>query len=258
MTQWITVTGGKGGIGKTQFSINLALSLQRLGHATLLVDADFGLAGIDVLLNLKPQHFIKDLIYQNCEFKSIVHHGPEGLDIILGSRGDLRMGALPWNITNDLFDFLKNQDGGYQYGIIDTAAGIAPAVLGLVKEADEILILVCNDPTSLADSYAIIKLLKQEYGLRHFNILVNMVAGQEEAALVFANISNVAYKFLDVVLKYVGFLPYDPFVVKAAQAYSAVVLQRAHAPYSCKVRNIAMQLHNQNMKGITCTMKMAN
>ncbi|MFM8453685.1 MAG: MinD/ParA family protein [Gammaproteobacteria bacterium] len=251
MTRWITVTGGKGGVGKTQVSINLALNLQKLGHSTILVDADFGLAGIDLLLKLKPQYFIKDLIQGDCELKDLILRGPEQLSIIPGSRGDVGMGVLSWNTVKSMFDHLKNQDLNYTYGVIDTAAGITPSVLSLVKEADEILVVVCNDPASIADSYAIIKLLRQEHALHKFGVLVNMVSNQEEAALVFANISNVAYKFLDVVLHYVGFLPYDQSVLKAAQLHNAVALQYAQSLYSTKMKQIAMQLHHKNMKNMT-------
>ena len=220
--QVFSVASGKGGVGKTNVVANLAFAFTRLGKRILVLDADLGLANIDVLLGLTPQYTIEHLLNRSKTFSDILIKGPGGMFIMPASSGVLELVDLKEHqklfLLNEI-DLLADQ---IDILLIDTAAGISSNVLYFNVAAQESIIVVTPEPTSITDAYALIKILNTKFEKKSFMILVNLVEDDEEAREVFRKISLVADRFLDhLSIDYLGFIPYDeklPLAVKQQRA----------------------------------------
>lgn len=228
--QVIAVTGGKGGVGKTNVSINLGVCLAQQGKRVALLDADLGLANVDVLLGLKPERNLEDVLSGAASLRDIMLMGPAGLRIIPASSGTqymTMMGAAEHAGLIQAFSEIENQ---LDVLIVDTAAGISDSVVTFVNAAQEILVVVCDEPSSITDAYALIKLLNQKHDRFRFRVLANMVRSAEEGRELFRKLLQVSDRFLDVSLQYAGYIPFDEHVRQAIKQQQPVVM---HAP-SCK------------------------
>lgn len=220
--QVIAVTGGKGGVGKTNVSVNLSLALADLGRRVMLMDADLGLANVDVLLGLTPNRTLADVIAGECDLKDVLIQGPGGISIVPAASGTQSMVQLSTLQHAGLIQAFSELSGSLDVLIIDTAAGISESVVSFVRAAQEVLIVVCDEPTSITDAYALIKLLNRDHGMNRFRVLANMAHSPQEGRNLFAKLSKVTDRFLDVALQYVGAIPYDESVRKAVQKQRAV------------------------------------
>jgi len=221
--QVLAVTGGKGGVGKTNIAVNIGASLASMGKKTYLLDADFGLSNVDVILGLSPQLTLIDVIENRCQLEEIILKGPCGLQIIPGASGVqklVQMQARDYAGMIHSFSRLMPQLDTF---IIDTAPGIHSSVAQLAAASQEILVVVCDEPASIADAYAFIKLLHQQHGIERFRIIANMTSGLFEARQLFAKLTNVTDKYLSVVLHFLGWIPEDELIRKAIKRQSAVV-----------------------------------
>jgi len=219
----IAVTGGKGGVGKTNVSINLGVALAMSGERVLLLDADLGLANIDVLLGLQPSVNLSHVIKGDCALDDILVEGPHGLRIIPASSGVKRMAELSHAEHAGLIRAFSSLAFNPEILLIDTAAGISDSVVTFVRAAHEVLVVVCDEPASITDAYAMIKILHREYGIDRFRVLANMVQTAQEGSDLYKKLAKVADRFLDVNLDYVGAIPYDEFLRKAVQKQRALV-----------------------------------
>ncbi len=219
----IAVTGGKGGVGKTNVSVNLSLALGSLGHRTVLMDADLGLANVDVMLGLRPQYNISDVLDGTCALKDIMLDAGENVKIVPASSGTQEMTALSAHEHAELIHAFNEVADEIDALVIDTAAGISDSVVSFVKAAQEVLVVVCDEPTSITDAYALIKLLNRDYKMTRFRVLANMVRTEQEGRNMFGKLLTVTDRFLDVTLQYVGSIPYDENVRKAVQRQVAVL-----------------------------------
>jgi len=221
--QVIAVTGGKGGVGKTNVSVNLGVALCKLGRRVTLLDADLGLANVDVLLGLKPRRNLSDVLAGEATLAEVVVPGPCGLRIVPAASGTQAMVQLGAREHAGLITAFSEIAHQMDVLIVDTAAGIADEVISFLRAAQEIVVVVCNEPTSITDAYALIKVLNTHYGIKRVRVLANMVRGPQEGKSVFAKLVTVTERFLEVALEYAGFIPFDEHVRRAVQRQRAVV-----------------------------------
>ncbi len=237
--QVIAVTGGKGGVGKTNIAVNLALALTDMGKRVVLFDADLGLANVDVLLGLRSEHNIADVLSGKCKLKEIMVTTSNGLRIVPASSGLQNMTALNDAEHRALIDAFSDLSDEMDVLIIDTAAGISSTVISFVRAAQEILAVVCNEPSSITDVYALIKLLNRDYGIERFRIVTNMTRSQQEAQSLYNNLLTVTERFMDVTLHHLGNIPYDETVKKAVKRQKPVWFYAPRSGASLAIRKLA-------------------
>lgn len=219
----VAVTSGKGGVGKTNVSANLAVSMATSGKHVLLMDADLGLANIDVLLGLHPTCNLSHVIRGQRSLEEVLIAGPAGLQIIPAASGIKNMVELSQAEHAGLIRAFSELTISPDVLLIDTAAGISDSVVTFTKASHEVLVVVCDEPASITDAYAVIKLLNREHGLYRFRILANMVRSAQEGADLYKKLVKVSDRFLDVTLDYIGAIPFDEYLRKAVQKQRAIV-----------------------------------
>lgn len=220
----ISISSGKGGVGKTNIVVNLALALAKLGKKVLILDADMGLANVNILLGLVCSYNIEHLLKREKKIEDILVTGPGGINILPASSGFLEIGRLPETqqlfLLNELHQVLKRID----ILLIDTAAGISANVVYFNLAAEENVVIITPEATSLADAYALIKILFTEHKKRYFSILVNAARNNQEAEEVYKKITKVVHHFLgEPILDYLGFIPYDGRIGEAVRQQRAVL-----------------------------------
>lgn len=204
----ITITSGKGGVGKSSIVSNMAYVLGGMKESTYILDADLSLGNIDIMFGVVPQFNIKDLIQGKKRISEIVVEGPGGIRIIPSTSGVSEYSHLSLEERNILLSsFLELPE--YDFLIVDTSAGISSNVVYFNAISEDIFIVVTPDPASLTDSYAVIKVLHKNTGRKNFNIIVNMARDEKEAMDVFKKITRVTDRFLDVYLDFYGYIPMD-------------------------------------------------
>jgi flagellar biosynthesis protein FlhG len=211
----IAVSSGKGGVGKTNVSVNLACQLARRGNRVLLMDADLGLANVDIMLGLKPKWNLSHVLDGKCSIEDILLSGPEGISIIPAASGIKKMAELGNDQHAAIVRSLSALSGDYDVLIVDTAAGISDSVITFCRASQYVLVVVTDELTSMADAYALIKVMNRDAGVKRFKVLRNMVNSQDHARDGFERLNDVAQRFLDVTLEYAGFIPRDPYLIKA-------------------------------------------
>ena len=219
----IAVASGKGGVGKTNVSVNLAMAMAGNGKEVMLLDADFGLANVDVLLGLNPAYNLSHLINGDCALEDIVVNGPGGLKIIPAASGIKKMAALSPEEHAGLIHAFSDLSHGLDVLIVDTAAGISDSVTSFARACQEVIVVVCDEPASITDAYALIKVLSRDCGQDRFRVLANMVRNQDEGRDLFMKLSRATDRFLDVSMDYVGAIPQDEYLRRAVQKQRAVV-----------------------------------
>lgn len=241
-TQVIAVTSGKGGVGKSNVVANLAVSLARAGKRVLVLDADLGLGNLDVLLGLVPQHTIEDVLVGSHTLTEIMLSGPGGIHVLPASSGVPRLTALTESqqlmIQEQLADLAAEMD----VLLIDTGAGISPNVTFFASSADETMVIISPEPTSLTDAYALIKVLARQYRERRFKVLVNQAKSPREASEVFGKLDVAVDRFLHVSVELVGAIPYDDYVHMAVMQQKAVSDMFPDAPAAQAFKRLAQQV----------------
>lgn len=219
----MAVTSGKGGVGKTNVSINLAVSLARLNRKVMVLDADLGLANVDVLLGLQPSKNLSHVLNGEAALDEIVLDGPGGIKVIPASSGVKQMAELTPAEHAGVIRAFSEMTKDPEVLIVDTAAGISDSVVSFCHAAQEVVVVVCDEPSSITDAYATIKVLSKEYDLHRFRVIANMVHSQQEGRELFTKLSRVTDRFLEASLIYMGSVPYDTSLRKAVQKQRAVV-----------------------------------
>lgn len=240
--QVIAVTGGKGGVGKTNVSVNLSLALAELGRRVVLMDADLGLANIDVQLGLRPKATLADVLAGSCDLREVMITGPGGIRIVPAASGAAEMVNLGPREHAGLIQAFSDIGDEMDVLIVDTAAGIGDSVVSFVRAAQEVIVVVCDEPTSITDAYALIKLLNRDHGVTRFRVLANMVHTPQEGHNVFNKLLQVTDRFLEVALQYVGAVPYDESIRKAAQRQRGVYEAFPRSKASLAIRGIARKV----------------
>jgi flagellar biosynthesis protein FlhG len=238
----IAVTSGKGGVGKTNVSVNLGVALCRIGRRVTLLDADLGLANVDVLLGLKPRRNLKDVLSGETRLADVVVPGPRGLKIVPAASGTQEMVHLGPREHAGIIGAFSEIAHQMDVLIVDTAAGISNEVVSFLLAAQEIVVVVCNEPTSITDAYALIKVLNQSYDVQRVRVLANMVRSPQEGSQVFAKLMTVTDRFLDIGLDYIGVIHYDEHVRRAVQRQRSVVDIYPTSPASQNFMELARRI----------------
>ncbi|MBA3536855.1 MAG: MinD/ParA family protein [Tatlockia sp.] len=220
----IAVTAGKGGVGKSNVSVNLAVALAQLQKSVLLLDADLALANVDIMLGLHTKYNLSHVVNGLCNLTDIILEGPNGIRVIPASSGTDFMTKLSLSEHAGIIDAFNEFTDDLDYMIIDTAAGISDTVLSFARSSQELIVIVCDEPTSLTDAYALIKVMSRRYEWSHFHVLANMVKDCREGRELFNKLYRVAEHFLDVRLEYLGFIPFDAHVHDAVKKQEPVLI----------------------------------
>ncbi len=219
----IAVASGKGGVGKTNVTVNIGVALAVQGKEVLLLDADLGLANIDIMLGLHPQYNLLHVLDGSKSLSDIIVEGPSGLKIIPAASGIQKMAELSPAEHAGMIQAFSEMDQHIDILLIDSAAGIADSVISFTRAAQEVIIVVCDEPASITDAYALIKLLSKEYDVERFHIIANMTRNVQEGRELFNKISLVCDRFLEVNLDFMGIVPFDEDLRRAVKKQRAVV-----------------------------------
>jgi flagellar biosynthesis protein FlhG len=240
----ISVTSGKGGVGKSNIVVNLGLALARQGLKVLLIDADLGLGNLDILLGLTPKFTIQDVLSRKRDLTEVIVDGPGGLKILPASSGIPELAMLDEYqklfLLNEMDYYAENID----VVLIDTGAGISQNVLFFNIAAQERIVVVNNQPPSIADAYALIKVLATQHGERKFKILINGLNHSREAESVYQTLVKVADRFLghEISLDYLGLIPHDQAIPQAVMKQQPVLTLHPQAPASKSFVSLAKSL----------------
>ena len=256
----ITITSGKGGVGKSSISVNLAIALSRLGKRVIILDADFGLANVEVMFGIRPQYNLADLIFKGKTLADIVTQGPENIGFISGGSGIQEL----TNLTKDqivyLIQKLVELDDLADIILVDTGAGISDSVLEFVAASSEVLLVATPEPTSITDAYALLKTLNRKADVSLKDTAIMMIANRidtyDDGKELFDKLSLVVSKFLNINLEYLGAVPQDTIVSKAVIRQKPALMLYPNSQFSRSISTFAsIMCENeaeqvQNKKGI--------
>jgi len=244
----IAITSGKGGVGKTNLSVNLGVALSQMGRRVALLDADMGLANVDILLGLSPKYNLSHVLQGDKTLEDIMLTGPAGLKVIPASSGVQQMSELSNIEQAGVIRAFSEIDQNLDVLIVDTAAGISSSVVNFARACQEIVVVVCDEPTSLTDAYAYIKLLNRDYGLDKFHVVANMVPSIQKGQALFNKLSKVTDKYLDVTLNYTGAVPFDEYLRKSVQKQTPVLEAFPRSKAALAIRNLALRIDGWPIK----------
>ncbi|MBG0772628.1 MinD/ParA family protein [Oleidesulfovibrio alaskensis] len=235
-----SVTSGKGGVGKTNMSVNIACCLSRMGKRVVLLDADLGLANVDVVLGLAPPRNLFHLFHEGADLGSILCETPYGFRILPASSGVGEMLSLSTGQKLDLLEAMDVLEDSVDYLLVDTGAGINDNVLYFNIAAQERIVVLTPEPTSLTDAYALIKVMKLNHGVEHFKVLVNMAGDMKAAREVFSRLYKACDHFLSgVSLDLLGYVPRDRTVRRAVVEQTPFCVLDSRSPASLAVQKVA-------------------
>lgn len=242
----ITVTSGKGGVGKSNTSINLAIQFKRMGKRVIILDADFGLANIEIMFGAVPKHNLCDLIYQGKNIKEIITWGPMDVGFISGGSGIAGMSNLSRDYLTYIVQNLAELDAIADIIIVDTGAGIADAVLEFLVASGEILLVTTPEPTSITDSYSLLKALCRHPRFNEndtkIKMLGNRVEKESEGVVLYNKLNAVVSRYLKIPLTYLGSIPQDGQLIKSVMQQTPVSMQYPQAKSSVAYEKIALKL----------------
>lgn len=242
----ITVTSGKGGVGKTSLAVNLAIELQRRGKRVIILDADFGLANIEVMLGVRPIFNLADLMFKGKTLKDIIMPGPEGIGFISGGSGIKELASLTRDQVFYVMQSLSELDDMADVIIVDTGAGIADSVLEFAAASEEVLLVVTPEPTSITDAYALLKTLNRSQDFQASRTVIKLVSNRvkdwKEGKDIYDKVSVVADKFLNIKLEYMGAVLNDGNVSRSVMQQKPLVLAYPHTAAALSVSYLAGNL----------------
>ena len=245
----ITVTSGKGGVGKSNVSVNLAIQMSRLGKRAVILDADFGLANIEVMLGTRPQYNLADMMFRGKDVKDIICTGPEDIGFISGGSGLREMTNLNKDQILSLVRTMYELDHYADVVIIDTGAGISDTVIELVASSSEVLLVATPEPTSITDAYALLKTLHRHDGFEAGSTSIKMIGTRiqsyEEGKELYLKLNTVVNKFLGMEMEYLGAIPYDECLPRAVMQQQPVSLAYPDAPSARAMLELAMVLEDE-------------
>lgn len=244
----ITITSGKGGVGKSNTAVNLAVQLSQRGKKVIIFDADFGLANVEVMFGAMPKYNLSDLIYRGKQIQEIITPGPMDIGFISGGSGISGVSNLSRDQIAFLIHNLKNLDSLADVILIDTGAGISDSVLEFVVSSPEVILVMTPEPSSLTDSYSLLKALHRNPNFQKekasIKVVSNKVTTEEDGCMIFEKLNTVVSQFLDGNLLYLGMVPMDMAIDKAVRQQTPVALTKPEAKASKAFETLADNLLN--------------
>ncbi len=241
--QVIAVTGGKGGVGKSSIAVNLALELGRLERSVLIMDADLGLANIDVLCGLSPSGTLEDVFNGTRALDEILVKLDQQVSVMPASSGAHSITSLSHKEYGGLIQAFNSLQAPVDTMVIDTSAGITDQVTAFCSAAREVLVVVCDEPTSITDAYSMIKVLHREFNVNRFNVVVNKVSSNQQGIDLFNKILKVADNNLNVMLNFLGSVPQDEYLQQSVQARRPVVDSFPRSKSALALKKLAKKIH---------------
>lgn len=242
----ISFTSGKGGVGKTSITCNMALALAQQGQRVLILDGDLGMSNVDIFFGVHPQKTLSDLINSE-NIQTCLTSVAQNVDLLAGGQGVQELNQLNAFQRREIINRLSEMKFNYDLLVVDTAPGLHDYVLHLNAIADEIFVILTPDPSSFADSYALIKVLHQKHKVRNFSVICNQVKDDRQGANLFLRFSEVVQQFLPARISYKGTVPYDPQLKMLNQAQRLIVRQDPQAISSKSIRLISTEI-SENLK----------
>lgn len=240
----IAITAGKGGVGKSTVALNLAVTLAARQQNVVLMDADLGLGNLDIMLGLHPRQNLSHVVRGVCAIEDILVEGPCGVKIIPAASGNDFMAELSPVEHAGLINACNALPDNLDCMIIDTAAGISDTVLSFARSAQEVVVIVCDEPTSITDAYALVKVMSHRYGWTHFRVLANGVSNARDGRKLFDRLCRAANQFLNVHLTYAGAIPMDEHVRLAGRQQQPFVLAFPESPASRALKELAESIQH--------------
>ncbi|ADQ39979.1 cobyrinic acid ac-diamide synthase [Caldicellulosiruptor acetigenus I77R1B] len=238
----VTITSGKGGVGKTNLTVNLAIALKKIDKRVLIIDADLGLSNVEVLLGISPKYNVKDVLEGKKDIFSIVEEGPLGIKFISGGSGIVDLANLDEERLLRLIECAQLINRSFDIVLIDTGAGISRNVMEFVMMSDEVIVITTPEPTSITDAYAIIKAIITRDFDHKINLLINRVNGIKEAEEIFFRLNGVIKRFLQREVEYIGYIEENSIVSKSVIKQVPFMISYEKSNISRQVENVAMKL----------------
>lgn len=245
----ITITSGKGGVGKTNFTVNLAIFLSKMGKRVTILDTDFGLSNIEILLGIIPKYSLADVVMGQRTISEIITSGPLGIQFISGGSGISELANVTNKQMNYIIDRFSYIDDVSDYILIDTGAGISNSVVNFIKASDESIIITTPEPTSITDAYSLIKTVKEESAnLPKFKMVINRVDNIKEGDNIFEKLEKVTKRFLGIDIEYLGPIPYDNNLVKAVKRQQPAIISYPNCLFSKHMSEIGDKILDVSTK----------
>ena len=238
----ITVTSGKGGVGKSNFTLNLAISLSEAGKKVVIVDADFGMANIEVLYGATPKKSLLNVLKGENNISDVITEGPGGISVISGGSGLTELATLNEKQVEFLIDTFAFLDTKYDFILIDTGAGASHQVINMVKASNETIIVTTPEPTALTDAYTMIKILKSLENIPDMYIVINRTENKREGEEIYFKLNRVSHRFLALDLKLLGYVPNDDMLSKAVRAQKPVLIHSPKSSFAKAIQAIAKEV----------------
>ncbi len=245
-TRVFSITSGKGGVGKTAVVANTAVTLSQMGKSVLILDADLGLANIDVVFGLAPKYNLNHFFSGEQELENIMVDGPYSIKILPAGSGIQNFTKLDGHHKMRLLDSLDSLHNDFDFVLIDTEAGISENVTYFNTAAQDILVVTTPEPTAITDAYALMKLLSTQYHEKNFNLIVNQIRNDDEALDVYRKLTMVSNRYLDISIDYLGSIPVDRQMVDAIRKQKVFVEMFPSSPVSDAFTNLASRLCTEN------------
>ncbi len=243
----IAVTSGKGGVGKTSTSVNLSISLAAKGHRVVLLDADLGLANVEVLLGLNSIYNLQHVITGEKSMTQILVKGPGGVAVVPGTSGLSKLADLSSQGRENIRTGLRQLQERADFIVIDTMAGIGRSAVAFVTAADEVLLISTPEPSAIVDAYGMLKTTYQKRDDAVVRLIVNMVLNKKQASLVYSKLSNAAQQYLGRKLSYLGMIPRDPHVSQAVMQSHPFCIRYPSTAASKSINDISDRLISQKI-----------
>lgn len=242
----ITVTSGKGGVGKSNMSVNMAIQLSRLGKKVIILDADFGLANVEVMLGKRPKYNMADMMFGGKSIKDIICDGPEDIGFISGGSGIKELSNLSKDQVSSIINMMYELDSIADIIIIDTGAGIADTVIDMVLASSEVLLVTTPEPTSITDAYALLKTINKTSEFQRDKIKIRMIGNRtlnlSDGYELYNKLNSVVEEFLDMNMEYLGAVPFDVNLTKAVMKQQPVSIVYPNTPAVKSIRAMAETL----------------
>ncbi|WP_138202608.1 MinD/ParA family protein [Haloimpatiens lingqiaonensis] len=246
-TRIITITSGKGGVGKSNIVVNLSIALQSMGKKVLILDADIGMGNDDILMGFLPKYTVFDIIFNNMEIEDILIEGPNGVKLLPGGTGLSKVDELT-NYQREKFLSKISSLKGFDYILMDTGAGINRTVLGFVAACNELIVITTPEPTALTDAYSLMKAIDKFKLKSKGRIIVNRVIREKEGEITFNKFYNAVKKFLNIEVEYLGKVSEDMSLIRSVREQKPFIINYPESEVSKDIKNIAYKLTGDENK----------